>query len=85
MASSYFEKVLISNERQLQQPGRDELQRHKLKLPDWLSPNALTLFMKYLYLGHLRPSSESTPRPPFELLLDLLLLSLYFRNPHLVF
>jgi hypothetical protein len=57
--------------------------KQKLQLPDWLSPSALTLYIKFLYLGHMQPTSTSTPAPSFGLLFDLLMIAHFFQHPQL--
>ena len=86
LASRFFDNVIKNNEIHFEKHSKKPLDgnlmnRHKVLLPDWLSPHALTLFIKYLYLGHLTPSSSNTPAPSFEVLFDLLMLSHYFKHP----
>ena len=83
-----METVIKKNEIELERNNKkrndpDRLNRHKLILPDWLSPHAMTLFIKYLYLGHLMPSSSSTPKPSFATLFDLVMLCHFFKHADL--
>ena len=73
IGSRFLENVMNKNEGDKK---KDNVQ--KFELPDWLSPHALTLFIKFLYLGHLTPSSPSTPFPTFPVLFELLLLAHFF-------
>jgi len=87
IGSKFFETVIKKNEIDMEKHAKplnpNFVSRHKLQLPEWLSPHALTLFIKFLYLGHLTPSSSSTPKPQFNTLFDLVMLCHFFRHSHL--
>lgn len=88
IASRFFEKIIQKNEIEFERKDcgyaqADALPKQKLQLPDWLSPPAFSLFIKFLYLGHMTPSSPSAQLPQFGTLFDLLMLSHFFHHKSL--
>ena len=79
-SSKFFENIINQNERlelQKQKDRRvDYLSRQRLELPEWISPQALKLFIKFLYLGSISDQSLD-----YKSIFDFYQAAAYFKHP----